>query len=1091
MQRWRVVIGLVLAGMVVGCGDDDPHHATSRATPTPTVPPQRIVIDAPAADVPVDTLTFDVAFHLDGEFAADSIELRINDTAVPFRATPPHFVATLSPGAPLRDANRIRVTGRNLGGASIAAERDFAYLPPKARARRITATSDLITGPLAQNRIGDFLLENAVARFAVQDAPQRNLGNVGTYGGNLIDAELVGRPGRDNFLEVQPMVNVETVIHAEHAEIVNDGEDGTAAIIRSCGPDDILDFINPSSNFRDLLAIELPASIDDADYDVDGCTEYRLEAGVPYVEMFTTIHNHHDEDVGLFVGDFLAAGGQLDSWQSAKRRPNGMGEILVSTVGALSYIGFGEATGIDYGYIGIPNPGSQTPDDVLSVSGVQVVLHAQTIPSALFGSPPAFQVPAGGSRSYRRYFSVGDGSGSNTIDAMHTVTAVTTGMVRGCVVAGGQPLPQARVAIGPQANGAIVGLSTHFVTGDDGCYAGTLPPATYGAVAAHEGYPFEGSSPAPPVRTVRIEAGSTVVQDFELPEPARLQVTVLDERDQPLPARVMLVGFEPSPDPALRTAFLTGTTTTFLFRDRGDDALPFGIVSVHYTTADGRVAIDAKPGEYAVVVSRGPEYSMFQQRLTLDSASPANVTAQIARVIDTSGFVSSDFHVHGLNSTDSRVGNRDRVLQYAGEGFDNIVMTEHGGRTDLLPVIERLGLSEHVFATVGEEITSWEYGHFNGYPFDLDPAHPSGGAVDWARAAEPGRDFVAYGAYNLSPAELDAAARSGVGSRSSTVVQVNHIHGYYGPLQIDTSLVPPRSFISAADRIAWRIDPGVDNLFHHFAVLEVWNGSGRRHQDRFFGGDIGIWFNQLNQGLLTTATGVTDSHGFTNLGAAGARTWTAAPSDSPMQIDPDQVTDAVAAGRAVLGQGAYVQARLIAGDESGAMADFSLGGSTMVQSTNGSVHLDIDVQAPLWAPFDRIEVYANAPTTPSGQRKGTNVLFRATPRYVHDAGTDFEVERLPVFPQIPGAERLTAHHRIDITDLGEDTWFVVVVRGTDGVSRPMFPIMPDDLARTHNTTLDDLIDGNLGESGVLAMAVTNPLFADVDGVPGFQAPLAP
>ena len=91
---------------------------------------------------------------------------------------------------------------------------DFTYEPPKARARRIDDADDLIEGPLAHGTLGDFLLENAVARFVVQDAPQRDLYSVGQYGGNLIDAELVGRPGRDNFLEVQPMLNLETASSA-------------------------------------------------------------------------------------------------------------------------------------------------------------------------------------------------------------------------------------------------------------------------------------------------------------------------------------------------------------------------------------------------------------------------------------------------------------------------------------------------------------------------------------------------------------------------------------------------------------------------------------------------------------------------------------------------------------------------------------------------------------------------------------------------------------------------------------------------------------------------------------------------------------
>ncbi len=38
-----------------------------------------------------------------------------------------------------------------------------------------------------------------------------------------------------------------------------------------------------------------------------------------------------------------------------------------------------------------------------------------------------------------------------------------------------------------------------------------------------------------------------------------------------------------------------------------------------------------------------------------------------------------------------------------------------------------------------------------------------------------------------------------------------------------------------------------------------------------------------------------------------------------------------------------------------------------------------------------------------------------------------------------------------------------------------------------NTTLDDLIDGNLGESGTPAFAFTNPLFVDVGG-DGWVAP---
>ena len=52
----------------------------------------------------------------------------------------------------------------------------------------------------------------------------------------------------------------------------------------------------------------------------------------------------------------------------------------------------------------------------------------------------------------------------------------------------------------------------------------------------------------------------------------------------------------------------------------------------------------------------------------------------------------------------------------------------------------------------------------------------------------------------------------------------------------------------------------------------------------------------------------------------------------------------------------------------------------------------------------------------------------------------------------------------------------MLVRGTDDVSAPMFPVYADDLDAESNTTLADLIDGNLGELGVRAMGFTNPLY---------------
>jgi hypothetical protein len=958
--------------------------------------------------------------------------------------------------------------------------------PGLATAREITDSGDLISGPLAHGKIGDYLIENEVARFIIQDVGIRDLYSVGCFGGNIIDVELIGHPGLDNFLEIQPAVNMETVINAQTIEIVNDGSDGTPAIVRTCGPDDILDFVNPST-VVEAAGFTFPASADDKDYDVEGCTDYILAPGAAYLKMVTTMVSEEPTDVGLFVGDFINASGEVEMWGSAPG--TGIGEQLThfGNLGVLSYIGYRQALGVDYSHVTLPDPNSPFGSSLFSTSGVAYVLHSHRVLNAVLGTPPTFEVPAGGSNSFTRYFGVGDGSGANAVTLENLVKSVPAGTVEGCVTVDGVPAPAARVTAGPQSAGALTGMVSNWTTDTAGCYRGTLPEGSYGIAAWREGALFEGAGPAPLVHTIGVVAGETVVQDFDLPATGVLDVVVTDEGDDRVPARIMVVGFDPSPE--LTLAGLIDTTG--VFRDQ-NDVVPFGVVAVTYADANGEASFEVEPGSYQVFVSRGSEYSTYDTAVTITGGATTPVTAQIARVIDTDGFVSSDFHVHGINSADSRVSHRDRIYQFAGEGVDNVIMTDHHSHTDLVPTIVALGFDPFVTSTIGEEITTWDTGHFNAYPMTIDPTRQSGGSTDWAVAAPPGMDFVEYDAYGVTPAGLELLATAGPQSTPDTVVQINHIDSHFVPLKIDTSLVPPASAISMADKIRFRIDPTTGNLFHHFKALELWNGDNRGDQSQFLDQRMGIWFNHLNQGLLTTFIADTDTHRFTSLGSAGARTWTASSSDDPPSLSSAEVAQAVAAGRATGGQGVYVQTRLVANEDPLLVADLTLAGSTLVSITDAvqGVDLEIEVQAPTWAPYDRIEIYANATTIPSPTSAAPE-LFSATPTVVLDAGVDFSVNTVNVFPAVPGADRLETTVSVPFTNLAEDTWFVVVVRGTDGVSEPMFPIFPKSLNTTGNTTLANLLDGNLSQGGTMALGATNALYVDADGTPGFQAPLAP
>jgi hypothetical protein len=1033
-----------------------------------------------------------------------STGVKLNGVDIPVSGGPQNFDATVSPGFPLQASNLLELHTVSAAGPRVTS-RNFGYEPgTRAIVRQISDPADLMEGPLAHGRVGDWLIENSLVRFIVQDVAQRDMYSVGAFGGNVIDLELVAKPGTDNFIELQPMLNVETVVNAQTIEIVNDGQDGTAAVLRACGPDDLLDFVNPSSLLGDA-GFTPPPNMDDNDQPVEACTVYKLAPLKAYLELDTTVYNVGETTQRMLVGDWYNPGGQLEQWDKFLR----LGEVLNAPFDLISHIGYGEHEGVDYGYAAVPLspavPNQTERPELFTTSGVTVVLHNAAVLASLLGGTPPFFVDPGAQRNFRRFLGVGDGSGANGVAMETEVKGVAPARIEGCVTVGGAPLGGSRVSVVRRGGASpnVTRVVSQFVTKDGPCpnYGGAVEPnnATFPqwqVAVSRRGTPYQGGGALPVFTAFSVAAGGTATVNVALPATGRLSAHVTDETGQGVPARVAVIGFDPSPPITVSVVTIPNfpSSTLGLFEDP-KEAVPFGIVAFGYSDSNGDVAFDVEPGNYQLVVSRGTEYSVHSAPLSIAASSTTNVTPVIARVLDTPGFVSSDFHVHGIRSADSRVADNPRVSQFAGEGVENVIITDHHVHTNLLPAIASLGLGAWVTSTVGEEITTFDYGHFNGYPFTIDPTRVTGGSTDWGKAAPPGQDFPSAGAFNATPAEIYALATAGPQATPDTTIQINHIDSHFEPLQIDTSVAGPISdALDDAERLSRRLPSvaAVGNLFHHFPALELWNGADRGQQENFLLERIGIWMNHLNKGLRTIVISDTDTHTFGDLESAGARTWTASPTDAVAAIDGGDVANAVDAGRAVGGQGIYVQTRLLAQDGSGGVADLTLGGSTDVVSTNGQVNLEIRVQAPLWARFDRIDIYRNAPGTPV---ELAPYLFGANPTdslFEGDCdpattGGDFTISTVNVHPSVSGAERQEVVH-VEPFTLTQDTWFVVVVRGQDGVCGPMFPVYPRSLDAASNTNLADLLDGNVDEVGTMALGVTNALYADVDGVPGFQPP---
>jgi hypothetical protein len=158
-------------------------------------------------------------------------------------------------------------------------------------------------------------------------------------------------------------------------------------------------------------------------------------------------------------------------------------------------------------------------------------------------------------------------------------------------------------------------------------------------------------------------------------------------------------------------------------------------------------------------------------------------------------------------------------------------------------------------------------------------------------------------------------------------------------------------------------------------------------------------------------------------------------------------------------------------------------------ATGGTGDVHIHVEAPTWAEYDRIEIYTNS--DPDCQSAfsflgGVDRECDVTPDFVLNKGANFSVSTPPGFSGFGVRQVTDVTQTIPVT---EDTWVIVVVRGTDNVSKPIFPMNPQDLLHDPlfvNTNLNGLTDGggplpwNLNEEGALATAFTNPLFFDFE-----------
>ena len=1045
-----------------------------------------------------------------------------------------------------------------------------------ASARQITSPTELIGGPMAVGRVGDWIIENDRVRFIIRDVG-RDFSFMLTYGGHIVDADFVraSGPGRDNFLGMTPLINVSSTDNPTSISVVSSGVGGGPAVLQTSGPDDLFDPIDPAVAIKGFSqSLSIPPFAIDNNIPVTVVNEYTLRPGDGFLEIETIIQNDGSDPLDLYVGDYTSGGGQLEvvgpglGFGEGALRLGGTRGLVEApiTFDWLGWFGFGEAQGISYGLI----PQLYNGTSAFTQSGVVVPIYGQSLLSILTAAdqgvcsrlsngdpcggnplpacnvpceinidcqppnqaldlgpclnakpPGVLSLPASGMNSYRRWFALSDNGMGKIVEARNALIArgdlvdpLKSTWVSGTVTVGGEPVAGARVAWtqSPGDRQSTYGLINIFETGADGYFQGMVPKGLYRAAVKIPGYPYEGGGSSPLLKTVEVKKPAVV--DFDVPATGFVRVDVTNGvTTNPIPAKVSVVGTAASPDPGNLELILGNSITAsgnIFGYDAREKVTIHGLPQVQFAGVSGSTPVFAlQPGDYQLVVSHGPEFSVSKHNVTVvagDASTPQVVAATVVPVVDSTGFVSADHHVHLISSPDSTVSRDERIVTMLAEGVDYFVASDHDFKEDLTAEVAALGASSLVKTGISNEITYFNSGHFGAYPLDLVPGSVTNGAIDWGRAGVPaGLGYPSDGSYDLSIDEMATAAKAP--PHNATVVQANHFNsgtlGYFRTSGIDTTVAPPQS---STDPARIRQNPAVTNLYSdEVTALELWIESSRDQNALALGENLGDYINMLNlfdatnpdqrKGIVCNS----DTHSTTIVQAGGPRNMLASVTDDPALLDPDDLAASVNAGRNVCTSGPMVRVS-IEGD-GGAVASHDLADPLLVPATLGTATVHVDIQSPTWAEYDKVDIYFN--TTPSCVN--TPVNFLGSSKKNCTATPTFTLTPTKSTVPVNGDFRLESASIQGLT-ITQDSWVIVVVRGTDNVSKPLFPMNPQEIlpracsanrcracgtglpacgvfgsCTITNLTVAELSDGNLNQCGVLAMAIANPLFIDFEG----------
>lgn len=764
--------------------------------------------------------------------------------------------------------------------------RDGCPTPGQAVVRRAQHTGLIMDGPDAVGREGDYIIMNEKAAFVISGPESAN--TFFAFPGILIDAvaldgckqahpdqieEFAFAVGRLNLGRLSD--SVLRAFRGEEFTVINDGSNGQAAHLRITGADATV-YVVDGFLIRNAISSGLRGS-PSRPLGMKLVVDYILEPGTRALKIVFRLENLNAANLDIFPANVYLMGDTTTTGFFAGA------EIPVSSFTAKIAVPWIQSYSKDCAYaFAIDN----AVMGALSIAGVNAAFDSS------YALRPYRLTPAGTAGAvaeFTSYFGVSGGDANDAVAAFRDQLVMpgdvspTNSALQGVVTdaATGQGMPDVPVHV------QLFDSSKGWVDYD---FLRTDAQGRFSGVISDLGLPGNEfrvlpkapNRPATTAQEFRLPAGGPF--SFTVAESGKLSFDITDGDGQTIPAKVLLW----EGGRAVRRILPTS---------KGYEA-------------------EVEPGTYEVSITRGYEYIPYQGSVTVTAGHTGQVSATLPRVLDTTGYLSMDGHIHASPSPDSMVSLRDRIASIAAENIEVAICTDHEFVGDWSKLEPSSALPDWVATVGGSEVTSYQTEHVNAYPMPLTDHKIRRG------------DMVRWYDRDIGQTYADIRARGG------QVVALNHPRfgcNYaclvgYDRLTGEATLNDPTALGLPAGSTLWSWD---------FDAFEYMNGhdgvfieEGKEQRSGLFED----WMSFLNHGHRISALGVTDAHG---IAIGSPFNYIAAPTDKPAEFEDRHLVDAILGGDTLVSAGAF--ARIKVNNQAG-MGD-------EVTVTGGSAQVWLQIQA--------------------------------------------------------------------------------------------------------------------------------------------------